>query len=110
MEAAVIARIWAATARRDRVDAYVAYLREKTLPQLTAIHGHRGAYVLTHRANEIVDITVVTLWDSLDAIRRFSPGRDPEVAVVPRDAQDLLNSWDLRAVHWDVAHQTMRLP
>ena len=30
MEGSVIARIWAATARRDRVDAYVAHLREKT--------------------------------------------------------------------------------
>jgi len=106
----VIARIWAATARRDQVEPYLAHLREKTFPQLNAIEGHRGACVLTHPSGEIVDITVITLWDSVDAIRRFSAGRDPEVAVVPRDAQDLLNSWDLRAVHWDVAYQTMRLP
>jgi hypothetical protein len=101
----VIARIWAATARRDCVDAYVAHLREKTFPQLASIDGHRGACVLTHPSNDIVDVTVITLWDSVAAIARFS-GAEPEVAVVPREAQALLNSWDLRAVHWDVAYLT----
>ena len=101
----MIARIWAATARRDGIDGYVAHLREKTFPHLASIDGHRGAYVLTHPSNEIVDVSVITLWDSVEAIARFSGG-DPEVAVVPREAQAFLNSWELRAVHWDVAYQT----
>jgi heme-degrading monooxygenase HmoA len=103
----VIARIWGGTARPDRIDAYVTHLREKTFPQLASIDGHRGAYVLTRPSNDIVDVTVITLWESVDAIARFA-GADPEVAVVPQEAQALLNSWDLRAVHWHVAHATAR--
>ena len=101
----MIARIWNGTARPDRIDAYVAHLREKTFLQLASIDGHRGACVLTRPANGIVDVTVITLWESVEAIARFS-GAEPEVAVVPVEAQALLNSWDLRAVHWDVAYAT----
>ena len=103
----MIARIWTATARTDRIDAYVAHLVENTFPQLASIDGHRGAQVLTRPSNGIVDVTVITFWESVDAIAQFS-GADPEVAVVPGGAQALLNSWDLRAVHWDVAYRTPR--
>jgi len=51
-----------------------------------------------------VDFTVITLWESIDAIRRFS-GNDPELAVVPPAAQALLASYDDRASHWDVPLQ-----
>ena len=101
----MIARIWRGTARPDLIDAYVAHLRETTFPQLASIAGHRGAFVLTRPSNDVVDVTVITLWESVDAIARFS-GAVPDVAVVPREAQALLNSWDLRAVHWDVAYLT----
>jgi len=100
----VIARVWKGTARPEHADAYVAHLREKTFPQLSAIAGHRGAYVLRRDRGGIVDFTVITLWESLDAIRAFS-GSDPEAAVVPPAAQALLASYDDRAVHWDVPLQ-----
>ena len=102
MEANVIARTWNGSARSDQADAYVAHLRERTFPQLRAIPGHRGAYVLRRARGVDVEFTVVTLWESLEAIAGFS-GDDPEQAVVPPEAQALLTSYDPRAVHWDVA-------
>jgi heme-degrading monooxygenase HmoA len=97
----VIARTWNGTARPDRADAYVEHLREKTFPQLRTIPGHRAAYLLRRDRGDIVEFTVITLWESLDAIRGFS-GSDPEKAVVPPSAQALLATFDDRAVHWDV--------
>jgi heme-degrading monooxygenase HmoA len=98
----VIARTWRGSARPEQADAYVAHLRERTFPQLTTIPGHRGAYVLRRDGGSQVEFTVITLWESIDAIRRFA-GDDPELAVVPPAAQALLSSYDDRAVHWDVA-------
>jgi heme-degrading monooxygenase HmoA len=103
----MIARVWNGTARPEHADAYVAHLRETTFPALAAMPGHRGAYVLRRASAGAVQFTVITLWDSLDAIRRFA-GDDPEVAVVPPDAQSLLVSYDRRAVHWDIAHDSVR--
>jgi heme-degrading monooxygenase HmoA len=101
-EARVIARTWGGVARPDTIEAYLSHLREKTLPSLEDVAGFRGAYVLRRPGADQVPVTVITLWDSLDAIARFS-GADVEAAVVPAEAQALLASWDARAVHWEVA-------
>jgi heme-degrading monooxygenase HmoA len=97
----VIARIWHGTADAARADAYVAHLREHTFPQLSAIAGHRGGYVLRRVSGGMVEFTVITLWDSLDAIRHFA-GDDPEKAVVPSAAAELLASYEARAAHWEI--------
>ena len=97
----MIARMWSGVARPETIDAYLAHLRDKTLPAIEGLEGHRGAYVLRRGAGEEVMVTVITLWESIDAIARFS-GDDVEAAVVPPEAQALLASWDIRAVHWEV--------
>jgi heme-degrading monooxygenase HmoA len=101
----MIARVWTGAARPERIESYLSHLRERTLPQIRQIAGHRGAYVLRRSSTERVDVTVVTLWDSIDAIARFA-GADTEAAVVPPEAQALLIAWDDRAVHWDVVEAT----
>jgi len=101
----MIARMWSGRARPEHADAYVSHLQQKTLPQLASIPGHRGAYILRRApagGTGLVEFTVITLWESLDAITRFA-GADPEAAVVPPEAQALLASYDDRAVHWEVA-------
>lgn len=97
----MIARTWSGVARSDSIDAYLAHLRRNVLPALRALPGHRGSYVLQRRDGERVAVTVITLWESLEAIARFS-GADVEAAVVPAEAQALLASWDARAAHWEV--------
>jgi heme-degrading monooxygenase HmoA len=97
----VIARIWRGTSDRARADAYVAHLGEHTFPHLSAIPGHRGAYVLRRAHGDTVDFMVMTLWDSPDAIRRFA-GDDLEAAVVPAPAAALLASYETRATHWEI--------
>jgi hypothetical protein len=97
----VIARTWRGSAETVNADRYVNHLRERTLPVLTRLPGYMGAYVLRHQSGGRVEFTVVTLWESLDAIRSFS-GADAEVAVVPPEARELLATFDDRAVHWDV--------
>jgi heme-degrading monooxygenase HmoA len=97
----VIARTWKGTARPDRADAYVRHLREQTFERLATIPGFREAQVLRRQNGGIIEFTVITWWDSREAIGGFA-GADPERAVVPLAAQALLASWDDRAVHWDV--------
>jgi heme-degrading monooxygenase HmoA len=105
----MIARVWKGAAPSARAAAYVAHLREHIVPGLAAIAGHRGACVLRHDAGAEVEFTVITFWESLDAIRRFA-GEDAEAAVVPPEARALLSAFDDRAVHWDVALDNLVAP
>ncbi len=95
----MIARTWFGTSRPDSGDAYLAHLESVVLPEIRQIDGHRGAYVLRDRRA----FQVVTLWESMDAIRRFA-GDDPEVAVVPPEARALLASFDERVRHFEIVH------
>jgi heme-degrading monooxygenase HmoA len=98
----MIARIWSGRTAAGNAGAYVAHLRDQTFPQLSSIPGHRGGYVLRRSRGDIVEFTVLTLWESLDAIQRFAGEDDPEVAVVPPAAAALLSSYDARAAHWEI--------
>lgn len=97
----MIARTWHGESEQANADRYVDHLRERTLPALSQIPGYLGAYVLRDASGPRAVFTVVTLWESLDAIRAFA-GADADAAVVPPEARALLASYDDRAVHWDV--------
>ena len=60
--------------------------RKSVPPTLGRIEGHRGAYLLRRTVGAAIEIVVFTLWDSMDAIRRFA-GIDPEKAVVEPEAR-----------------------
>jgi heme-degrading monooxygenase HmoA len=97
----VIARLWRGTALRENADAYVAHLERETLPDLPGIEGHLGAYVLRRELGDEIEFAVLTLWDSLDAVRAFA-GDEYETAVVPPEARRLLTRFDERVAHYEV--------
>jgi heme-degrading monooxygenase HmoA len=98
----MVIRQWRGLARKERAADYLAHVREEVLPALRKLSGFRGVEVLRRESDEGVEITVLTRWDSLAAIRAFA-GKDLEVAVVARAAQPLFHSYDLRVTHHDVA-------
>jgi heme-degrading monooxygenase HmoA len=99
----MIARRWSARARD--ADGYVQFFRDTVLPQLGRIDGHQGAYVLKRPLGEESEILVMTLWESMDAIRAFA-GKDPSAAVVEDEAKPFLSGFDSTVDHFEVALDT----
>ncbi|GEM_PF-881250 len=97
----VIARAWRAQAAADRAPAYAEHVRSHVLPALRRQPGYMRMLLLQRPASGMVEITVVTLWQSLDAIRGFA-GPDVERAVVAEEAAALLAQYDSRAQHYEV--------
>jgi heme-degrading monooxygenase HmoA len=97
----MIARIWSAEATCQQAPAYAAHLRSHVLPQLKALDGYAGAMLLERAVADSVEILVITYWESLDAVRRFS-GPDPERAVVADAAAAVLTGFAERVRHYDV--------
>jgi heme-degrading monooxygenase HmoA len=98
----VIARVWRGWTKPENGDAYEEFLRANVFPALTAIvPGFRGGYVTRRNVDGEVEFLVMTLFDSLDAVRAFA-GDDYEVPVVEPEAARLLNRGDERAAHYEV--------
>jgi heme-degrading monooxygenase HmoA len=98
----VIARLWRALAHPDRAQEYIEHLRTETFPALRKIQGFVDASILSRPFGAGVEFLVVTRWDSMGAIGNFA-GSDPEVAVVPAKAADMMIEYDRRARHFEVA-------
>jgi len=96
--------MWRAQSTIEKADEYVRHATTKVVPALHAIEGHRGAYLLRRSAGDRVELVVLTLWESMDAVRKFA-GPEPDRAVVEPDARGVLTSFDDFVTHFDVIHQ-----
>jgi heme-degrading monooxygenase HmoA len=97
----MIARIWRGIAVAEKAKNYIEHLQRSVLPELYQIYGFRGAYVLRRDLDAGVEFTVQTLWESMDAIRKFA-GENVEAAVVAPAAQPLFRKYDSTATHYEI--------
>ena len=101
----MIVRMWTARATSEGAARYVAFFAETLVPSLQAIEGHRGAQVFSRPDGGEIEITVLTFWESMDAVRRFA-GAVPERAVVEPKALALLHSYDSTVRHLELEIDT----
>ena len=86
----MIARIWRGVTRESDKDTYFDYLNQTGLPEYASTAGNRGVWVLRRVQEGTAEFTLISLWDSYDAIRAFA-GPDYEKAVYyPEDTAYLL--------------------
>lgn len=97
----MIIRRWSAMATPEGAKDYEEHFRSSVVPQLAGLAGHRGAYLLRRPDGARFEITVLTRWDSLDAISAFA-GSNPSVAVVEPRAAEVLASYDIEVTHHEV--------
>jgi heme-degrading monooxygenase HmoA len=97
----MIVRSWAGYAAPASSEAYPRHLLDTVRPKLEALPGFRGLYLLRRRDADLVEFRVLTLWDSMNAIRAFA-GASPERAVVEPEARAVLVRFDPEVVHYEV--------
>jgi heme-degrading monooxygenase HmoA len=97
----MIGRVWKARATPANAEKYRRHFEQRVLPALRGMEGYAGGTLLLRVAGEDAEITVVTRWRSLEAIRAFA-GDDCERAVVADEALPLLREWDQRVGHHEI--------
>jgi heme-degrading monooxygenase HmoA len=97
----MIIRRWSAIATPEGARGYEEHFRASVAPTLAGIAGYRGAYLLRRQVGDLVEITVLGRWDSLDAVRGFA-GEDTSRAVVEPRAAEVLESYDAEVTHHEV--------
>ena len=96
----MISRVWHGWTTRENADAYQDSLTAEVLPGIHRVQGYRGAYLLRRDAGDEVEFVTITLFDDLDAVRRFA-GEDYTIAVIHEPARRLLTRFDERSTHYE---------
>ena len=97
----MIVRAWRGYAPPMAADAYSRHLLGTVRPQLERLPGFRGLYLLSRRLPNEVEYEVLTMWESMDAIRAFA-GEHVERAVVEPEAAAVLTRFDQEVRHYEV--------
>ena len=76
----MIARIWQGRTRPAMGKAYYAYLEQTGLKEYRETEGFQDVLVLTREIGDQTEYVLITLWNSMEAVKRFA-GPEPERAV-----------------------------
>jgi len=63
----------------------------------------KAASSLQQEFNGVVEVVVLTLWESMEAVRTFA-GVEPERAVVEPEARAALTEFDNFVTHFEIIH------
>ncbi|HMD16974.1 MAG TPA: YciI-like protein [Terriglobales bacterium] len=102
---AMILRTWRARATVEKSSEYIEHATKRVFPALGEIKGYRGAYLLQRAVDGAIEFVVLTLWESMEAVRRFA-GVKPENAVVEPEARAVLTAFDESVTHFEIVHRT----
>jgi heme-degrading monooxygenase HmoA len=97
----MIARIWHGWTKPENADPYENLLRDDMFPAIRQIEGSKGAYLLRRDGEKEAEFVTITLFESLDAVRRFA-GENYETAVLHPKAHALLSRYDARSEHYEI--------
>lgn len=96
----MIARLWHGVVPAEKAEAYQSYVVRTGIADLKVTPGNRGAWVLHRIVGEEAHFHVVSLWDSLEAIRAFA-GDDIERARYYPEDTDFLLELEPTVVHYE---------
>jgi heme-degrading monooxygenase HmoA len=103
----MIAGIWRGVTRESDKDTYFKYLKQTGLEEYAAVPGNQGVWVLRRVSGGEAEFTLISLWESWDAIKAFA-GADYEKAVYYPEDQRFLLQLDPRVAHYEVLSSPLR--
>ena len=85
-----VMRLWHGRVPREKGDEYEEFLIERAVPDYSSVEGLLKLYFTRRDEENETHFLLVTIWDSMEAIKRFA-GENPELAkYYPEDDEFLL--------------------
>ncbi len=101
----MIARAWKCICPFHQREGFLAYLNETGVKDVSAIPGFLGAQILERTLDDAVEMTLISYWESEDAIRKFA-GEEIDVArLYPDDARYEIVA-DQHVTHYKIVEQS----
>ena len=97
----MIARIWHGRTRAEDYDAYTEFLKQRAIPDYSGTAGFvRLVFLRRFEGNE-GHFTLITFWESLDAIKNFAGEEYDKAKYYPED-KDFLLDFEEKVRHYEV--------
>jgi heme-degrading monooxygenase HmoA len=93
--------MWHGMTPAARADAYFDYLNQTGVPDYRATPGNRGVFVLRRIDKDVAHFVLISLWESLDAIKGFAGVDVDKARYYPEDREFLLE-FEPTVTHYDV--------
>lgn len=100
----MIARVWRGVTLASRAEEYLEHLRETGLRDFAQTPGNRGVQVIRRVQGEHCEFQIISLWDSMDAVRRFA-GKEAERSRYWDADEEFLLEMEPLVRHYEVAEQ-----
>jgi len=97
----MIMRTWRGAVRGADEERYLEHQAATGVREYRETPGNLGVLVLRRERDDLVEVTTVSFWASMDAVRAFA-GEDPGRAKFYPGDDDLLAQKDEHADHYEV--------
>jgi heme-degrading monooxygenase HmoA len=98
----MIARMWRGWTKPENAAGYERVFNTIVLPHLDGVEGYKEAFLFRRDVNDEVEFVVLTLFESIKAVKRFA-GEDYESAVISDEAKAVLKHFEKRVAHYEIA-------
>lgn len=95
----MIARLWHGVTRTEKAQAYLAFLRERAVPDYRATPGNLSVSVMQRAEGAITHFLVLTHWESMQAVAAFAGTDTARAKYYPEDEHFLLG-FESHVVHY----------
>lgn len=86
----LVGRVWKGRTSAAKADEYQRYLDANGISMILSTPGNRGVTVMRRDVGEAVEFTVLSVWDSMQAVRNFAGADYQKAVILPRDREFLL--------------------
>jgi heme-degrading monooxygenase HmoA len=86
----MIARIWHGVTTAAKSEEYLNYLNRTGIPDYRATPGNQGAFVMRRLEGEQAHFLTLSLWNSIESIKRFAGDDYERARYYPEDREFLL--------------------
>jgi hypothetical protein len=97
----MIARVWRGITSIDNADPYLEYLNQVVLLGYQAVEGNRGVFVFREVQGELVYFLLLSIWESYDALAKFT-GPNIRIARQAPEEQKFLVASESVVAHYEV--------
>jgi heme-degrading monooxygenase HmoA len=97
----MIARTWHGVVPESKSGEYYEYLKKTGVTDYNRAEGNKGVFVLRRTERGQTHYLLLTLWENVDSIRKFS-GNDIEKARYYPEDRDFLIELEPNVIHYEV--------